>query len=68
MAPRKKMRIHKAYSYKEAEDFDIRFWRRAGALMRFAATWSMVIDYLKWKGHRSGQPRLRRTLQIIKRP
>jgi hypothetical protein len=59
--------VHKAYSFQEAEDFDIKFWRKAGASARFAATWSMVMDYRKMKGWGSGQPRLRRTVQNIKR-
>jgi len=63
----KRISVHKAYTFKDAEDFDIRFWRRAGASARFAATWAMVVDLQKMKGQRSGQPRLRRTIQSIKR-
>ncbi len=59
--------IHKARSFREAESFDIKFWRKAGVRARFAATWGMVIDYQKMKGQRSGQPRLRRSIQNIKR-
>ena len=63
----KRVSVHKAYTFKEAEDFDVRFWRRAGAAARFSATWGMVVDLQKMKGQRSGQLRLRRTVQNIKR-
>lgn len=59
--------VHKAYTFKEAEDFDIKFWRKAGAAARFAATWSMVMDWQKMKGQRCGQLRLQKTVQRIKR-
>ncbi|MCM8775247.1 MAG: hypothetical protein NC930_02680 [Candidatus Omnitrophica bacterium] len=63
----KKVWVNKAYSFQEAEDFDIQFWQKAGALARFAATWMMVVQYQKIKGRKSGQPRLRRTVQHIER-
>lgn len=63
----KKAFVNKAYSFEEAEKFDVWFWHRAGVGARFSAAWSMVLDYLKIKGHRGNQPRLRRTLQKIKR-
>ena len=58
---------HKSTSYKEAEEFDDRFWRRAGAYKRFEASWMMLIDLYKMRGLRRGLPRLRRTVQNIKR-
>ena len=63
----KKIWVHKARSFKDAERFDEQFWRRAGAAARFSATWLMVEEFLKLRGRFRGQPRLRRTVQHIKR-
>ena len=57
--------VHKARSFEEAERFDARFWRRAGAAARFEAVWSMVRDFLKLRGQSGDQPRLRRSVQHI---
>ena len=57
----------KSTSYKEAEDFDDRFWRRAGASKRFEASWMMLMELYKIRGSRRGQLRLRRSVQNIKR-
>lgn len=46
--------------------FDIRFWGRVGAHGRFAAAWDMVCDLRKWRGLRGCQPRLRRSIAILK--
>jgi len=60
---------NKARSFKEAEEFDDRFWRRAGASARFVATWMMVMEWQKMRGKRSGQPRLKKSVgRIIRRP
>ncbi len=56
----KKIWINKAYSFQEAEEFNRKFWRRAGATARFAAAWDMVGEYLKMKGKHGHKPRLRR--------
>lgn len=61
----KRIEIHKARSFEEAERFDARFWRRAGAAARFDAVWSMVKDFLKLRGQSGDQPRLRRSVQRI---
>ena len=58
---------NKTHSFKEAEKFDDRFWRNAGASARFVATWMMVMEWQKMRGKRSGQSRLRRSIQNIKR-
>ena len=63
----KKIWVNQARSFKEAEEFDIQFWRSAGATARFEATWSMVTDFLKIRGKSSAQLRLRRAVQNIKR-
>ena len=62
----KKIWVHKAKSFEEARQWDVLFWRRAGAQMRFAAAWSMVSDYLKMQGKSGGQPRLQRTVEHVK--
>lgn len=62
----RKAQVHLAYSFQEAENFDRRFWKRAGAAMRFVAAWSCVKDYFKMRGHHGRLPRLRRTVQSIK--
>ncbi|MBI4667695.1 MAG: hypothetical protein HY747_00685 [Elusimicrobia bacterium] len=53
-------------SYKNAEFFDRKFWRSAGASARFAAAWSMVYELWKTKGY-PAKPRLRRSVQSIER-
>ncbi|MBM3253508.1 MAG: hypothetical protein FJZ16_04575 [Candidatus Omnitrophica bacterium] len=63
----KKIWVHKAHSFKEADEFDIKFWRRAGALARFSATWLMIGEFFKIKGKYGYKPRLRRTVQNIER-
>jgi hypothetical protein len=63
----KKIWVHKAKSFEDAERFDRWFWRQAGAAARFSAMWSMVSDYLKMQGKSGVQPRLRRSVQSIKR-
>lgn len=63
----KKIWVHKAKSFEDAERFDAWFWRRAGAAARFSAMWSMVGDFLKLRGKSGVQPRLRRSVQHVKR-
>jgi hypothetical protein len=63
----KRMQVHKATSFEDAERWDEQFWRRAGAAARFEAVWSMVGDFLKLRGKSGVQPRLRRSVLRIKR-
>jgi len=56
---------NKAHSFKEAEEFDDRFWRKAGAQKRFEASWLMLIDLYKMKGVRRGPPRLKKSVEKI---
>ena len=63
----KKIWVHKAKSFEDAERFDRWFWRQAGAEARFSATWLAVIDFMKLRGKSGGQPRLRRSVQSVKR-
>lgn len=60
-----KIIVHKARSFREAEEFDIKFWRNAGVQARFAAAWSIVQDYFKIRGKHAGKLRLRRSVQNI---
>lgn len=62
---KEKVWVHKARSFKEAEEFDIKFWRRAGVQARFSAAWTMLRDVMKMRGHRGRLPRLRRSVQNI---
>ena len=62
---KKNIWVQKTSSCKEAERFDERFWRSAGAAARLSATWSLVGDYFKLRGQSRGQPRLRRSIQHI---
>lgn len=63
----KKVVARIATSFKDAEGFDAKFWKRATAAARFAATWSMVGEFLKLRGKSGVQPRLRRSVQNIER-
>lgn len=67
MKKRKKIWVNVAHSFKEAEDFDIKFWRNAGALARFIAAWSMIKDHFKFRGVNASKLRLRRSVQNIER-
>ena len=58
---------HKSRSYKEAEEFDTQFWRKAGVQARWEATWMIVMQLDKMRGGRGVEPRLRRSVQRIKR-
>jgi hypothetical protein len=62
----KKIWCNKTGSYKEAERFDIAFWRKAGPEARFAAMWECVKDFYKLKGKSGRKPRLQRFIQNIK--
>lgn len=63
---RKKIWVNKAKSFKEAEEFDILFWKRAGSAAKFAALWGMVKDFYKLKNIKNGNKlRLQRTIWRI---
>ena len=63
----KRIWIHRAESFEDAERFDAWFWRRAGAAARFEATWAMVGEFLKARGKPRAQLRLRRSIQRVER-
>ena len=59
----KRIWINKAKSFKEAEDFDWKFWRQAGSHARFSAAYEILKDYMKMKGKNASSLRLRRSVQ-----
>ena len=63
----KKIWVNKARSFKEAEEFDRKFWRQAGSHARFAAAYEILKDYMKMKGKDASSLRLRRSVQNIER-
>ncbi len=63
----KKLWVHKAKSFKEAQEWDRKFWRRAGSQARFSAAFEMLKDYIKIKGKNASSLRLRRSVQNIER-
>ncbi|MBL7069750.1 MAG: hypothetical protein ISS34_07830 [Candidatus Omnitrophica bacterium] len=63
---KKKIQENVTRSFKKAEEFDIKFWRRAGVRARFAAAWKAVEEFYKFKGKHGHKPRLRRAVQNIK--
>jgi len=63
----KKIWVHKAKSFEDAERWDRWFWRRAGAAARFEATWEMVGEFLKMRGKSRDELRLKRSVQRVYR-
>ncbi len=61
----KKAWIHRANSFKDAERFDAKFWKRAGVEARFSAVWKMVDEFYKIKGINGYKRRLQRSVQSI---
>lgn len=63
----KKIWTNAAHSFKEAEEFDIRFWKEVGSRGRFAAAWACIKDLYKIRGISGHKLRLRRSVQSIQR-
>ena len=63
----KKIWINKARSYEEAQQFDRKFWQKAGVTARFSAAWIMIKEHQKIKGTHGDKLRLRRSIQNIER-
>ena len=61
----KRVWVHQATSFEDAERWDAWFWRRAGAAARFEAAWAMVGEFLKLRGQSRVQLRLRRSVQHV---
>lgn len=55
----------KSFSHQETKEFDIQFWKKAGAQARFVAAWQMISDFFKMRGQRAPKLRLRRSVQNI---
>ena len=64
---KKRIQVHIAHSFEDAEKWDRDFWRRAGAQARFAAAYECIKDYFKMKGIHERHLRLRRSVQNIER-
>lgn len=47
------------------DDFDIKFWHRAGVFARFSAAWEMIGDFYKMRGRHGYIKRLQRSIQNI---
>ena len=62
----KKIWENKTTSFKNAEDFNIRFWKSASANAKFEALWQMVEEYHKIRNKRGYKLRLRRSIQNVK--
>lgn len=50
---------------KSDDDFNIRFWQKAGVFERFSATWKMIEEFYKMKGRYGHKLRLQRSIQNI---
>ena len=65
---KKKVVMTRLINLKDADDtFDLDFWQRVGAAGIFAAMWEMVDKYHKLKGDYERSPRLRKSLEVLKR-
>ncbi len=64
---KKKVWVHQAASFEDAERWDAWFWRQAGAAARFEAAWAMVGEFLKMRGKPRAQLRLRRSFMRVRR-
>lgn len=62
---RPRMWVNVAHSFKEAEEFDTKFWRMAGIEARFSAAWQMLGEYYKIRGIRGFKQRLQRAVRNI---
>ncbi|NUO83637.1 hypothetical protein HUU05_26480 [candidate division KSB1 bacterium] len=47
--------------------FDLEFWQKLGAEKRFAAAWQMVKEVQLMRGQDGHQPRLQRSISVLKR-
>ena len=61
----KKIWVNKANSFKEAEDFNIKFWKSKRADVKFSALWQMVEEFYKIRNKHGYKLRLQRSVQSI---
>ena len=62
----KKISENKTASFKEAEKFNVKFWKGASAADKFSALWQMVDEFYKLRNKRGYKLRLQRSVQNIK--
>lgn len=48
---------------KSNDDFDIRFWQKAGVFARFSAAWKMLEEFYRIRGVRGHKFRLQRSVE-----
>ena len=61
----KKIWENKTTSFKKAKEFDMLFWKRAGAQARFSVAWQMIEEFYKIRNKRGYKLRLQRSVQNI---
>ena len=62
----KKIWENRTISFKEAENFNNKFWKNASADAKFSALWQMVEEFYKIRNKRGYKLRLQRSVQNIK--
>ena len=56
---------NKTTSFKNAKEFDMLFWKKAGAQARFSAAWKMIEEFYKIRNKHGYKLRLQRSVQNI---
>ena len=67
MKPDRKITARLIHIKDDDRSFDQDFWQQAGAEVRFAAAWQMVLDMLLIRGEDVNQFRLQRSVENIER-
>ncbi len=62
---KKKVKERMVHVTRANDNFDLKFWQKAGAQMRFKASWEMVKEAYKIKGKNGTKLRLQRHIQNI---
>ena len=63
---RKPIIMERLSTFKDARNFDMLFWHKAGVQARFAATWKAIDEFYKIRGINGYKLRLQRSVQNIK--
>lgn len=61
----RKIWVNKAYSFKEAERFNMKFWQKQSANVKWQALWIMVGEFYKLRGKNAAKLRLQRHIENI---
>ena len=61
----KKIWENKTTSFRNAKEFDMLFWKKAGVQARFSAAWQMLEEFYKIRNKHGYKLRLQRTVQNI---